>query len=1227
MRKSGSKFIAVMLAVTLAMTPVSQVSAKEVTVSYPEIEQNTAVPEESTEAPESEAPSTETPESDIPSTETPGSEVPSTEEPSVTEPTTEVPETETADDNTVSGNETDEGTISSNTAVSGNAVSSNTVSANEAESLFPGMPDGYTLSADAMSERNSLLASMGDFSQYKEGEDYAAREVVFLSDTKEEAEIIAAAYGGELLRYTEGVAVVKLKDGVTVQQALQAATGTDVVLPPVWPNYIMEAMGEVQELTSISTEKFKAEASAYNDIYLNPSIGGYQWQHNAVGSLFAWKGGFTGKGVKVAVLDTGAYNHEDVMFVDSFNATETDSVLDIDGHGTHVAGIVGATKDNGLGGAGIAPEAELYGVKVLDDDGYGYADYAMSGIRHAINTFNVDIINMSLGGVGYSEAYKKVIQEAVDHGTVVIAAAGNDSSSTKAYPGAYDNVICVAATNSSGAKASFSNFGSWVDLCAPGVNILSATTRSSDDYDFMSGTSQATPVISGAAAVILSADLAALKGKSGAAKVSALKKVLTSNVTKGSGSGIGAGIVNLPKALKVSTVLSTPVKPVFDQKTNTSFDAESTVISIKAEAGTEVYYSVNGKVPTFKEGVITNGELYTGPITVGGAAKVTVKAIAVNIWGKASSAASATYQFKAPVSGITISGPNKVLQKKSIALTAVITPLNAGDKSLEWSVSKLPEGGSGVTVNKKNGKVTAAVGAVAGNYEITAKSANGITGTYEITVIDKPTVKTIKFKSSTVKLDRVDSNTTYELSDNLDVDLSAGGKGTVGDVTFSSNNSGVAEVFGSQLIIKNGGKATITALANDGSGIKKSFTVQVTQHVTSMVIEGINTIGRKTSSAMKAVLTPSNVVNKKVEWSIAPEGKGVTINKTNGKVTVAKDASLESFTITAKSADIVEGSSVAAVATKVITVTEGAIKKISFDRNSVTVYRTGVYGNKNTGQGVEIKIDGTSGYSPNAYTVINGNKDIIDIYKEGNVLVFTATGRAVGKATVTVQSTDGSNKKATVKVTVANPVSNVLVSPEAGRTDVIGLGKKLKLNATLETDNGPISNKGVIWEIQEKEEDHPKEYNAKAVEIDKKGVVTAKEKGVVIIRARAADGCGAYGEYVVEVREAIKSLSLPVTGNVLELGTTFTVPYMYDGKYFCELTPDGMVIPSDYDISIEVSNPDVIAVKSSFAKNAELGGYFYSITLYALKEGNASIKLKAMDGSGATFKYNFIVKK
>jgi thermitase len=233
-----------------------------------------------------------------------------------------------------------------------------------------------------------------------------------------------------------------------------------------------------------------------------------------------------GSGTRVAVIDSGvAVNHDDISskVVDRANFSDKKIVVDEDydryGHGTHVAGIVAATADNSIGVAGVCPGCAILDAKVLNDSGSGYSSAIANGINWAVSK-GAKVINMSLGQRVSSRTLEIAVNNAWKQGVVIVAAAGNAGTQAKIYPGAYPNVIAVAATDNNDAKASFSTYGAnWVDVAAPGVNVystfpnyafvLGTQNNRSPGYDIASGTSMASPIVAGVAALAWSSHVGA----------------------------------------------------------------------------------------------------------------------------------------------------------------------------------------------------------------------------------------------------------------------------------------------------------------------------------------------------------------------------------------------------------------------------------------------------------------------------------------------------------------------------------------------------------------------------------------------------------------------------------------------------------------------------------------------------------------------------------------------
>ena len=231
------------------------------------------------------------------------------------------------------------------------------------------------------------------------------------------------------------------------------------------------------------------------------------WGVYRVNAPAAWNN-TTGSGVKIAIIDTGINRkHPDLTVSGGINligSLHNKKWNDDNGHGTHVAGII-AARNNSIGVLGVAPGAELYAVKVLDQYGGGRISDVIEGIEWAVQN-DMDIISMSLGTNEYSQALNDSSASAYNTGILLVASAGNNgdgnpSTNDVMYPAKLESVIAVSAIDRNNVAVSWSADGSEVELAAPGVDIYSTWLDGS--YHSMSGTSMAAPFVSGVAALMM----------------------------------------------------------------------------------------------------------------------------------------------------------------------------------------------------------------------------------------------------------------------------------------------------------------------------------------------------------------------------------------------------------------------------------------------------------------------------------------------------------------------------------------------------------------------------------------------------------------------------------------------------------------------------------------------------------------------------------------------------
>lgn len=212
--------------------------------------------------------------------------------------------------------------------------------------------------------------------------------------------------------------------------------------------------------------------------------------------------------VKVAVIDSGVdFRHPDLQaqVLPPYNAVTPANSITFDAHGTHVAGIIGATKDNGVGGHGVFPNAKILPIDVFNGKQTTNDFVIAQGILYAIEQ-KADIINMSLGGYGESPLMEAAVKKALDNGITIVAAAGNESTDYYSFPASFEGVISVGSTNERNQLSSFSNYGPSVDLVAPGEDIFSTVYdgKKGSSFATFSGTSMASPVVAGVVALLKS---------------------------------------------------------------------------------------------------------------------------------------------------------------------------------------------------------------------------------------------------------------------------------------------------------------------------------------------------------------------------------------------------------------------------------------------------------------------------------------------------------------------------------------------------------------------------------------------------------------------------------------------------------------------------------------------------------------------------------------------------
>lgn len=988
-----------------------------------------------------------------------------------------------------------------------------------------GMPADYVLSEEEQARKESMAASsiLTTLSTLIPGENYAENQILVSAATDEEAAVIAEAYNGELADYYRGMARIQL-DTVTVYEAVEASLNPELNLPVASPNYrtqidpvIISATDTDLSAAGIVPEEeswyswVKENMENPDPALTNPRGSTYQWMHDTVDTYAAW-GVTTGDAwVKVAVIDTGINaNHEDLKG----KVTSIDIGLGTsDGygsnkqydHGTHVAGIIAGSMDNGKGGAGIAPGVSIINIRVADSNGSMDDWDIREAIFEAVDA-GAHVINMSLGGFCYNTyynqytgRYEQILSDAIDYAldndVPIVAAMGNTGTNSMEYPAGLDGVIAVAATDSANSRATFSSYGAWADISAPGAGIYSSTSNGS--YASYDGTSMAAPVVSGVIALYLSAMGGKTAYNSGRIDPAVIEKALKASATKISDSGMGAGVVNAARMLDDKP--DVPFYAFYDPDANVFYDGALYLKYSKTvpcnymicffesetafqywsygDDGDIILYTDNGKTPSVKDGDIINGtpvqdtdyapgtslEAYAGSSVTFKAARIS----GMGIMGKALSV-KLTVAKGSDITGISIVGPKQLLSGKSADFTATVAPADIADQSVTWTISNYSTYSLSSAKISKTGKLTTPANA-SGWIEVTATSNAdpSISATHRVTVKYLSPVKTMTLNSSQYEC-YVDGTFTLKptMKDAYGSTIYASDIG----VQWTSSNTAVATVDQSGNVTAHAkGSAVITCKALDGSNKSAKCNVTVKQQVTDIAITGAWSVGPGKSITLKATVYPKDASSKNVTWSLDSktlDGKslpyGISIDAKTGKLSVASYVSTgktiivyataqDPYAVTVpyyvsiydKCAKIYICCNDEALNTGCAT---GPNLKGTFElKNGATTNRI------DRVDLFSIDLDSSMGVTSNGvenavqlnyifaqYVGETANPEAIWSSSNSSVasvdpLTGYVTAHKAGSATITVKAMDGSNKTASIKVNVTNPTSTISISSSALR--------------------------------------------------------------------------------------------------------------------------------------------------------------------------------------------------
>ena len=1239
--KYGKRIIAILLAAVLTMGTLPQATLAEEptettavctepveTVQIPETTAETAAPE-----------TTEPAEESVP--ETAPETAPAATEESVPDPTGQT------------------------TAETTGETVPETTAETEPEALpydLPGLPEDYVLSEEELADKADMISHQvaQQTASLTEGTQYESGVLLVWADTEETAQAYAQAFSAELVCRQDGLATLRL-NGVSVVEALTAAQESDR-LPAAYPNHIAllpPDEGEWEEDSGLAlfsedipqpqTWRSWLDNTENPDPYLtDPTSYRYQYMHDTVDSYAAW-GVTTGKGVTVAVIDTGVKaNHEDLpnlRRVEVTNGKEPLGLEDATGHGTHVAGIIGAAMGNGKGGAGIAPGAAILSLRVVNAAGYIYDSALIAALRTAVKN-GAQIVNISIGGTAYNAVFQKAINEAAEAGVTVVAAMGNDGTNCLNYPAGYDNVIGVVSVDRTNNRASGSSYGTWGDVAAPGAAVWSTTYNGS--YGPKSGTSMASPVVAGVAALYKSVHPDATPAQ--------ITARLKATATKGS-SDLGAGIVNAAAALSekpgipTAEIRSGETGEVLSRSDGGTLSAPWDGRLCLTGTGRFLLYTLDGKTPGIREGQIVCGQRYNGPISLADYAgqTLTVKAMAVGDGGLAGSVLTCRIQVQkgTEIGSVAVSGPRELLAGKTGEFQAKVTGVNPEapvEQTVTWRISDRSDNMARAAIGASTGKLTTPRLSAGdeGWVEVTAVSKTGQVSSEPFRVTVKALNPVAKISLSAARISCYTGNTATLTVTMLD----SKGNPVSPEVLWSSSKPQVATVEDGVVTALTKGSTTITCKALDGSGKTAKCTVTVAQAVESLTITGPASLAPGASFTFKAQAAPKGAVSR-FTWSVleGPEGTRIT----NGRLYVPKDAQTgDTITISAQPP---EGGGVGAeytltVAPKCASVhisipwdsdNPYAPLSESYDRagnlTGLTLYsvQPGEYSKrKDCVSLVADPMDARGRYLDNAGCLrwSSSNPSIVSVTDDGFVQAHKA-----GTAKITVSAQDGSGKKQTVTVKVENPVSTIALFSSApqGRMlisePLLAAGKSVSHKVTFAETYGRPTNQKITWSWT------LKDSNGWDRTEDFARYIGLTSGGRLSIRGSAQS-------ILADDRDANTTLYLTVIAQSQESGeaqdsiTYRLVPpatklYVAADRKTVGIEPGGtreMVFYSDqfarsmgsYSVSNFVytsSNPKVASVVGSASGSSSGKDGWFTLKLSSTQTGTARITIRTTDGT------------
>jgi thermitase len=598
-----------------------------------------------------------------------------------------------------------------------------------------------------------------------------------------------------------------------------------------------QAMAKVKAYSSNARVAY-AEPDFVAEVVGSPNDPGFgnQWGMVKIQAPQAWDVTAGSSNINIAILDTGVdLDHPDLAnkIISNINFSSSNTTDDVNGHGTHVAGIAAAITNNSIGVAGLGYSATIMNVKVMGDTGSGTYSAIASGVTWAADN-GAEIINMSLGGSSYSSTLEDAVNYAWSKGVVVVAAAGNNGNSVPCYPAYYANCIAVAATDASDARASWSSYGDWVDVAAPGLSIYS--TLKDNGYGYKSGTSMASPHVAGLAALVFTT----VSDTNGDGKLNnEVRSRIEATCDYIGVTGIGYGRINAARAVSSVPVL---VGKISGQVTNTKDG--STISGVQVSDGSRT--------------ALTNA---TGSYTI----------------------------YNVPVGGYQVVASKKGYETSSLTVTVLLGTTAVANFSLKQTV--VPGSFTGSVTDAKDGSPLVGATVTDGTRTATTDAAGKYTipdvppGTYQVTASEEgydSSTAGVSVTSATIVL------LNFSLSPMIVAPIAPGSiAGSVTDAKDGSPIVGAAVTDGIRTATTDAaGKYTIADVPSGSYGVTASKEGYQSSSLTVTVLSGTTAVA---NFPLSQIIVLGSITGSVTDAQNGSPIVGATV--TDGTRTTTTDAS------------------------------------------------------------------------------------------------------------------------------------------------------------------------------------------------------------------------------------------------------------------------------------------------------------------------------------------------